>query len=138
MRIAIPIWDDKVSPVMDTASRLLIVEVDDQSEASRFEIYLDEQDLTRRCFRIRDMDVDILICGAVSRPFSRILTASGIDVIPEISGHAEEVLGAYLHGSLFHSRFFMPGCKGRRKCFRRLRKGKGSSQDNSRNVLEEV
>ena len=28
MRIAIPIWDNKVSPVMDTASRLLIIETD--------------------------------------------------------------------------------------------------------------
>ena len=30
MRLAIPVWDDKVSPVMDTASRLLVVEVEDQ------------------------------------------------------------------------------------------------------------
>lgn len=111
MRIAIPIWGDKVSPVLDTASRLLIVEVADQTEVSRFEIYLDEQDLSRRCFRIQGMEVDILICGAISRPFLRMLMASGINIIPEISGHAEEVLEAYLKGNLFHSRFLMPGCK---------------------------
>ena len=111
MRIAIPIWDDKVSPVLDTASRLLIVEVDDRGETSRFEVYLDEQDLSRKCLRIRDMQIDILICGAISNPFSRMLMASGIDVIPEISGCAEEVLEAYLKGNLFHPRFLMPGCK---------------------------
>ena len=111
MRLAIPIWDDKVSPVLDTASRLLIVEVEDHSEASRFETYLDEQDLSRRCLRIQGLDVDLLICGAISRPFSRMLMASGIDIIPEISGLAEEVLRAYLQGNLFHSRFLMPGCK---------------------------
>jgi len=111
MKIAIPVWNDKVSPVLDTASRLLIVEIKDQSETSRFEIYLDHSDLSRRCFRIRNMEVDILICGALSRPFSRMLTASGIDVIPEISGQAEQVLDAYLQGNLFQPQFFMPGHK---------------------------
>ena len=109
MRIAIPIWNDKISPVLDTASRLLIVDVDGQNEADRFEIYLDEQDLSRRCFRIQGMNVNVLICGAISHPFARMLIASGIDVIPEISGLAEEVLSAYLQGDLFNSRFLMPG-----------------------------
>jgi predicted Fe-Mo cluster-binding NifX family protein len=109
MRIAIPIWDEKISPVLDTASRLLIVETKDQNVASRYEIYLDEQDLSRRCFRIQGMEIDILICGAVSHHFARMLTGSGINVIPEISGQAEEVLDAYLQGDLLNSRFLMPG-----------------------------
>ncbi len=111
MRIAIPIWDDRVSPVLDTASRLLVVEIKGQNEASRFEIYLDEYELSRRCFRIQSMEIDILICGAISRHFARMLMASGIKVIPEISGQAEEVLKAYFRGDLFHSKFLMPGCR---------------------------
>ncbi len=110
MRIAIPIWEDKISPVLDTASRLLIVEIEDRDVASRFEIYLDEHDLSRRCFRIRGMEIDTLICGAVSHPFANMLTGSGIHVISEISGRAEEVLEAYLQGNLFNPRFLMPGC----------------------------
>lgn len=111
MRIAIPTWDDKISPVLDTASKLLVVEVKDKKEASRFEIYLDEQELSRRCVRIRGMEVDILICGAVSRPFSRMLMASGIDIIQDISGNPEDVLNAYLHGNLLYAGFLMPGCR---------------------------
>lgn len=110
MNIAIPVWDGKVSPVFDTASRLLILQVEDKKETSRFETYLDEEDLTRRCFRVRDLGVDILICGAISRYFHRTLSAGGINVIPWISGPAEDVLNAYLKGNLFHSRFLMPGC----------------------------
>ena len=120
MRVAVPIWDDKISPVLDTASRLLVVEVEDRNEASRFEIFLEGQHLSRKCGLIRNMDVDILICGAVSRPFSNMLMASGINIIPEISGNAEEILEAYIHGRLFHSRFFMPGR-------RRNRFGRGNS-----------
>ncbi|MFC1535084.1 NifB/NifX family molybdenum-iron cluster-binding protein [Thermodesulfobacteriota bacterium] len=111
MRIAIPIWEDKVSPVFDTASRLLVIEEEDHNEASRFINLLDEQDLTRRCRHIQGLEIDVLICGAISRPFLHMLAASGINIIPEISGHAEDVLNAYFHGKLFHSRFLMPGCK---------------------------
>ena len=111
MKIGIPIWEDRVSPVLDTASRLLVVELEDQKEASRFETYLDEQDLSRRCVRIRRLGVDTLICGAISRGFSKILEASGIHVVPGISGHPEDVLNAYLRGNLSHSRYLMPGFK---------------------------
>ena len=123
MRIAIPIWDDKVSPVLDAASRLLIVDVENKKERSRFETILNEQDFTRRCLRIRGMEVETLICGAVSSPFSKMLTASGIDVIPDISGHVEDVLKAYLKGNLFHSKFLMPGCR-RKKKAKKKAKGK--------------
>ncbi|MBK5100859.1 MAG: NifB/NifX family molybdenum-iron cluster-binding protein, partial [Desulfobacteraceae bacterium] len=98
MKIAIPVWEDKVSPVLDTASTLLIVEVEDQKEASRFEKFLDAHDLSLRCLKIKDLGIDILICGAISRQFSDMLTASGMDIIPWISGHPEDVLKAYLQG----------------------------------------
>lgn len=109
MKIAIPTWEDKISPVLDAASRLLIVEVEGQKEASRFETYLEEQGLSHRCVRIHRLGIHTLICGAVSTSFSRMLRASGIDLIPGISGHPEAVLDAYLHGNLYHSKFSMPG-----------------------------
>jgi len=112
MRIAVPIWENKVSPVFDTASRLLIIEVKNQGEASRFETYLDEHDLYRKCFRIQNLGVDILICGAISRPYFRRLMATGVNIISGIAGHPEDVLKAFLQGTLSHSRFSMPGCRG--------------------------
>ena len=119
MRIAVPIWGDKISPVLDTASTLLIVDVEDQREASRFEIYIDEQELHRRCLRIQGLDVDILVCGAISLPFLRLLAASGIDIIYGISGNPEDVLKAYLDGTIYHTKFLMPG-------FKRNRFGQGN------------
>lgn len=135
MRIAIPIWGDKVSPVLDAAGRLLIVDIEDQTETSRFEIHLHGQDLSKRCFRIRNMDVDLLICGAVSQPFLKMLMASNIDIIPEIAGQTEDVLNAYLKGGLFQAKFLMPGCK--RNRFRQgntlLCRGKKDAEPASRN-----
>lgn len=112
MRIAIPIWENKVSPVMDTASRLMIIETDGQKEIDRFETYLEEQDISRRCHRIQSLEIDVLICGAICRSFSGMLLATDIHIISEISGLVEDVLKAYLQGTLADSKFFMPGCTG--------------------------
>jgi predicted Fe-Mo cluster-binding NifX family protein len=109
MKIAIPVWENKVSPVLDTASRLMVVELKAEGPMSRFEIYLDERDLSRRCLRIHDLCVDTLICGAVTRHFSEMLKSSGIKLIQGISGQSEAVLNAYLDGTLAHSKYLMPG-----------------------------
>ena len=111
MRIAVPIWNDKISPVFDTASRLLIINTKNLSEIERFETSLYEQDISRRFLRIQDLKVNILICGAISRPFSMLLMSAEIKIISGIAGPAEDVLNAYLHGSLSNSKYLMPGCK---------------------------
>lgn len=113
MRIALPIWEDKVSPVMDTASRLLVLNEKRGGKAERFEVSLDGMDLRSRCLRIQALEVQILICGAVTRLFSGMLNGLGVEVISGISGGAEEVLHAYLHEGLSDPRFLMPGYKRR-------------------------
>ena len=120
MRIAVPIWEDKISPVFDTALKLLVVEIKDMREESRFVYHIDENDLSQKCHRIRKLNLDTLICGAVSQVFLQMLLASGLDVIQEISGPAEDVLKAYLNGNIFQTRFLMPGCKrGLHRCGRK-------------------
>ena len=114
MRIGIPVWEDRISPVLDTTSRMLLIGLDNRGEIWRGEIHLGNQGLSQRCSCIENAGVEILICGAVSRPFSEILLASGINLISGISGYAEDVLRAYLQGNLTHPKFLMPGCKRRR------------------------
>lgn len=109
MKVAIPVWENRVSPVLDTASRLLVVEVKEDGDVSRFEIFLDERDLSRRCLRIQGLGIDTLICGAVTRHFSEMLKASGIDIIPGISGQPDEVLNACFEGKLARAKYLMPG-----------------------------
>jgi predicted Fe-Mo cluster-binding NifX family protein len=109
MRIAVSIWKDKVSPVLDTASKLLIIESEMKKEVSRFETRLFTQDISQRCHFVRGLNIDVLICGAASRQLSGRLISSGIEVISGISGAVEEVLKAYFQGTLLHPRFLMPG-----------------------------
>jgi predicted Fe-Mo cluster-binding NifX family protein len=111
MRIAISIWEDKISPLLDTASKLLIIENKTQKESSRYEVHLLKQDISKKCRFIRSFNIDVLICGAVSRQFSEMLKASGIEIISGVAGPAQDVLEAYRQGTLLDSEFCMPGSK---------------------------
>lgn len=112
MKIAIPTWNGRVSPVFDTASRLLVVEAADEGEYSRFETDISEHFVPSKVMRLTGLGIDTLICGAISRPFAYMMTTAGIRLIPWISGQVEDVLQAFLRGTLFDPRFTMPGSPG--------------------------
>ena len=75
------------------------------------------------------LGVEVLICGAISRPLAEMITDSGIRLIPFLSGDVEEVIQAFLAGNLPNSAFLMPGCCGRR---RRFRSGRGRGAQRGR------
>jgi predicted Fe-Mo cluster-binding NifX family protein len=114
MRVAIATWNDRVSPVFDTSSRLVLVDVDQGKEHDRrfVEVGTDSF-LTQRARRLTELEVNVLICGAISRPLAELVSAAGVIVIPWVSGPVEEVLRAYLANRLSGSRWKMPGCRGR-------------------------
>jgi len=118
MKIALPVWEGRVSPVFDTARRLLLVDCDDAVEVARSEEPLTERLAPRRAARLMDLGANVLICGAISRPLASMLASYGIQVVPFVSGDAEEVLSTYLSGGLrdpnIAPRFLMPGCRRRR------------------------
>jgi predicted Fe-Mo cluster-binding NifX family protein len=101
MRIAIPTWNERVSRVFDTASRLLVVDVGKEGEQSRFVADIGEHFLPSKTIRLTELGVDALICGAISGPLSHMIRNAGVELIPWISGKVEEVLRAFLSGDLF-------------------------------------
>ena len=111
MRVAIPVWEERISPVLDTALRLLVVEIGENRKESRSYFPIDDQALTQKCNSIRKLKLDTLICGAVSHVFLQMLAGSGLNVVKNISGPAEEVLSAYMEGNIFQPRYMMPGCR---------------------------
>lgn len=124
MKIAIPIWNGSVSSVLDFAQQILLVDAEGQQETGRSQVQLSQKSIQQQACLLVDMGVDVLICGAVSRPLATMLTASKIEVIPFVSGPVEEVLGAYFNKGLFEPQFLQPGClPGDRKGFGHGRRG---------------
>lgn len=109
MKVAIPVWGDKISPVFDTATRVMIIDTGAEP-SERISVSLEGDDLVRRCARLKELGVETLICSAISNPFCRRLRAVDIEVIQGVSGPREDVLQAYLQGNLDQEAFRMPGC----------------------------
>ena len=71
MRLAIPTWNGRISPVFDVAKRLLLVDLDKGGEVGREETVLEATDVSSRASRIAELSVDTLICGAISGHWKR-------------------------------------------------------------------
>jgi predicted Fe-Mo cluster-binding NifX family protein len=110
MRIAIPMHSGRIAPVFDTATSLLLVDVETGEVVSRREAMLTETDAMRRTQSLRDLGVGVLICGAVSRELATSVQTAGIAMLPWTAGPVEEVLTAYLAQQLPDPRWRMPGC----------------------------
>lgn len=120
MRIAIPIWQGRVSPVLDTARQLLLVDMDNGRELSRRTERMPQFHAVGLVRFIGELGVDVVICGSASRQLESLLEVSGIEVIPWVGGNTEEIVSAYSKGQLSSDHFFLPGCR-----FARGRRGRG-------------
>ena len=125
MKVAIPQWQGRVSPVFDVAGKVLVVEIRDGTEHARQDIVLDSEDPQLRVARLAQAGTDVLICGAISWPLEMAVSAAGIELIPKTCGDVEQVLAAFACGQLQEDAFLMPGCCGRHRQFRaRRRRGR--------------
>jgi len=121
MKVAIPIWENRVSPVLDTARQLLVVDLENGQEVSRTAVDIPLMHIVQIARFARELEIDTVICGAISRQLETMLATLGIRVIPWVRGEADEVLSAHADGNLQNEYFFLPGC-GRSRC-RRGRRG---------------
>ena len=126
MKIAIPHWQGRVSPVFDVAQSVLIADVEENCVQSRQEVELSADEPRTRAALLASAGAKVLICGAISRPMEMAVRVLGIEVIAQMCGEVECVLGAFVEGSLHQPLFLMPGCRGRGRAFpRRYRGGRG-------------
>lgn len=112
MRVAIPCWQGRVSPVFDSSGALLLVDINNGRESRRWQGSLIRSGPFERAGEFLRYGADTLICGAISEPLESALRHAGVDVIGFVCGPAEEVLSAFLAGDLSDPGFRMPGARG--------------------------
>ncbi|MCK4537619.1 MAG: hypothetical protein KAV42_02350 [Candidatus Krumholzibacteria bacterium] len=115
MKAALTIWNERISPVFDTAVSILLVDVEDQKCTPCGNIDLRGMSPSEKVRELKRSGVEVLICGAVSNLYARLLTGENIDLVPWVSGRMETVLDAFACGGLGPTEFLMPGCS-RRRC----------------------
>ncbi len=118
MRVAIPFWQDRVSPVFDEASRILLVDISGNKEQQRKEEHLPTQNPLERARLLPTLGVDLLVCGMISQIQQAAISAAGIRIIPCICGSTTEVIAALLEDRIECSELRMPGCRNQKKVLR--------------------
>ena len=128
-----------MSPVLDTARQLLVADIENGQEASRTAVDIPLMHIVQIAGFVRDLGVDTVICGAISRQLETMLTTLGIRIIPWVRGEVDEVLSAHVNDNLQDGCFFLPGCgRGRGRRGRRGRRGQGGGFGRGRFFKEEL
>ena len=111
MKVAIPVWNSQISTVFDFSRRIMTARIraGDVTDTRYHDVYATT--MVERTACLRDLNVDVLLCGAISLPLERMIVASEITVIPFLKGTVTEVLDAYLSGHIVDSQFSLPGCR---------------------------
>lgn len=112
MKTAFTIWEDRISPVFDTAQHVLLVDIENGVLGpGRMDMPLPQEPVAKIA-HLKEAGVSAVVCGAISRPLAQMAEERGIHVSPFVSGDIESVLRAYLHGELAQPVYCMPGCRG--------------------------
>lgn len=125
MKVALSTWKNCISTVFDAADQLLILEPEGANGYKRTSFKLPAVNLKERVKKMKEHQIDVLICGAISMPLENLLIASGIEVYSFVRGPVEEVIAAYQNGNLNHAVFSLPGCCRRLRLQRRMRHRNG-------------
>ncbi|MBT4290286.1 MAG: hypothetical protein HOD92_23415 [Deltaproteobacteria bacterium] len=111
MKIGLTVWENKISPVFDSSSKLMIVDLNESNMSNiKYEAF-DSTQLSLFISQLNLLGVYSLICGAISEFPWKILTNSNIKVFPFLAGDAMDLVNAIAKGDAIIPKFLMPGCQ---------------------------
>ncbi len=113
MKIALPVWNNRIAPVFDAAERWLTVLVSDGKWEIREENTFSGITPEAKAQELLNHNTEYLICGAIPYRLERFLVEAGCGVRSFISGEPERILRAWVDDSLNDPSYCMPGCHGR-------------------------
>jgi predicted Fe-Mo cluster-binding NifX family protein len=110
MKVAIPLFKDRISPRFDFSPEIWIVELDNGEVVNQEKWPIDTFDLQQRIDQLTSKGVHKIICGGIDSFCIDQLGNRGIDVIHNVAGEAGKALNLFIRGVL------RPGsyCNGRR------------------------
>jgi len=100
MRVAVPIFGTRVSPRFDCGQTFLVVEVSDGKVGSAERVSDGATNALQQIRWLRELGVDVVVCGAITCFRLRHLAANGIQVFPWVFSEAGEALAALARGEL--------------------------------------
>ena len=100
MKLAIPVFRDRVSPRFDFSPEIWIVEVEKGEVVGKERIPTQNLNLLQRLEQVTANGVEKVICGGIDGFCANQLGGKGIEVVQDVIGEAEVVLTDFLKGRL--------------------------------------
>lgn len=100
MRVAVATMEERVAPCLEYCSTITVYKVDGARVIECLPIPMRSTDPFDRVRLLRDQQVSVLICDGLQAAYETALRASGIRVIPWVSGSVEDVMTLFLAGRL--------------------------------------
>ena len=122
MKVAITVWENRISPVLDSAHMLLIADIENAKITNRKHVAFNPDIPSRLSEALSELNVDVLICGAVSQIPADMIESGGVKLIPFITGNVEEVLTSFANSESIVPSYLMPGCGCKQQKKRRKQK----------------
>jgi predicted Fe-Mo cluster-binding NifX family protein len=105
MKVAIPLFQNRVSPRFDCAPKIMVVTIEKNRVTSKEEFSLASFDTFQRTALLCQQGVNTLICGSIMDFSKGVLVSRGVRVICPVCGDAEQALKLYVEGKLRPERF---------------------------------
>ena len=99
--VAIPIFEERVSPRCEHANRMIVLEMGGGKEISRSHLNLTRLNPLERINFIIEQDIDEFICTGISGFWRRMLEANHVRVVETTSFDVMEVIDRMKGGFLY-------------------------------------
>ena len=98
MKIAIPLFDTRISPRFDHAQGFLLVEEENGEIIERKELPAVGLTPLTRVKKLSELGIDTLICGGIDRASAQQLSFNGVRIYSWVTGEGEDALRCFLSG----------------------------------------
>jgi predicted Fe-Mo cluster-binding NifX family protein len=100
MKVAIPIFLDRISPRLDCARKLLILEIEKDRLVDKRELDISHWGPDEKIFYLSKMGINQLICGGIRIEDRSGLHRFGIQLASPLYGEVNTIIQEYLNGKL--------------------------------------
>jgi predicted Fe-Mo cluster-binding NifX family protein len=125
MRVAVPVFNNFVSPRIDCTRSMAVFEIADGRAKDQKELHIPLMRPSELPGYLRSEGIETLICGGIPLPLLEMMKRSGVTVYHGIIGEVDEVVGSLARGELQVNANF---------CFRR-RCGRGRRHRGRRGIF---
>lgn len=133
MKIAVPAFGEMIAATFDFAGEIVILDCINGIVINKQRSVFIEEYLPLRAAKLKELGIEVVICGAISNPAIVILQYHTIRVIAGIAGEIDAVTSEFLNGNSTLLRYSLPGFAGR-GCVRKKQRRSQCHHRKNRNI----